>query len=67
MKEVTMEQHSAGMELGQDALAQMIGQSQLPDCILVLGACIQLLVIAVTLWIHAGMLAKKAPRKLMGV
>lgn len=67
MAEVTMEQHSGGMELDQDALAQMIVQSQLPDYVLVLSACIQLIVIAVALWIHAGMLAKKAPRKLMGV
>ena len=67
MAEVTMEQHSGGMEMGQDALTQMIAQSQLPNYVLVLSACIQLIVIAVALWIHAGMLAKKAPRKLMGV
>lgn len=67
MAEVTMEQHSGGMELGKAALTQMIAQSQLPNYVLVLSACIQLIVIAVALWIHAGMLAKKAPRKLMGV
>lgn len=67
MAEVTMEQHSSGMELSQTALAQMIAQSQLPTYILVLLAGIQLLLIAVVLWIHAVILAKKAPRKLMGV
>ena len=67
MAEAAMEQHSGGMELGQDALAKMISQSQLPDYVLVLSACIQLIVIAVAIWIHAWMMANKAPRKLMGV
>lgn len=67
MAEATMEQHSGGMELSQASLAQMIMQSQLPTHILALLAGIQLLVIAVVLWLHAGALAKKTPRKLLGV
>ena len=67
MAEVTMEQHSGGMELGRAALTQMIVQSRLPDYVFVLSACMQLIVIAVVLWIHAWIMANKAPRTLMGV
>lgn len=65
--QITMEQYSGGMELSEDILNQMVTQCQIPTSMLIGIAVAQILLIGCVLWIHAGVLAKKAPRKLMGV
>lgn len=64
---ITMEQYSGGMELSEEILMQMVTQCQIPTSMLLVIAAAQILLIGFVLWIHAGVLAKKSPRKLMGV
>ena len=53
--------------LGEDVLYPMILESQMPPAALALFAVVQLAVFALALWLHTRELAKKSPRKLMGV
>lgn len=65
--QITMEQYSGGMELSKEILNQMISQCQIPTSMLLGIAATQILLIGFILWIHAEVLARKSPRKLMGV
>ena len=59
--------HSGGMELDNTMLAQMLGESEMTAAGLLILALAQIVVIAVFLWCHAALLAKKNSRKLLGV
>lgn len=59
--------HSGGMELDNTVLAQMLGESEITAAGLAVLALIQIAVIAVFLWVHAALLARKNTRKLLGV
>ena len=65
--QITMEQYSGGMELSKEILNQMISQCQIPTSMLLGIAATQILLIGFILWIHAEVVARKSPRKLMGV
>ncbi len=60
-------QNSVGVGVTQEALAGLIVQSQLPVWALVLLGILQLAVFALALWVHAALLTRRSPRKLMGV
>lgn len=65
--QITMEQYSGGMALGEDILSQMVARCQIPTSVLLGIAAVQIALLGIILRIHAGVLAAKAPRKLLGV
>ena len=67
LAEDTMLNISGGQELTGDAVSQILNLGSLPVTELLLLAAAQLAVIAVVLWLHAALISRKTPRKLMGV
>lgn len=59
--------HSGGIPLDNSTLAGMLAESTLPLQGVLILAAIQIGIIAVLLWLHAAYLARKKPRKLLGV
>ena len=65
VSEGTMQAMSGGMELGAEAMAQILAQATLPGGTFLILSASQLAVIAIFLWIHAALLSRQTPRKLM--
>ena len=55
------------MELDNSQLDGMLAQSKVPVEGLLTMALVQIIAVAVLLWCHAALLARKKPRKLLGV
>lgn len=54
-------------QLTGDTLSQMLSETQMPVQSLITLALLQLGIIALLLWLHAALLSRKKPRKLLGV
>ena len=67
VSEGTMQTMSGGMELGTEAIAEILAQASLPISTLLTLSAAQLAVIAIFLWLHAAVISRQTPRKLMGV
>ena len=67
VSEGTMQAMSGGMELGADTMAGILAQATLPTETLLTLCGGQLAVIAIVLWLHAAIISRQTPRKLMGV
>ncbi len=59
--------HSGGMALDSSQLAAMLSQSETPFALLLILAVLQIAVVALILWLHGALLARKNVRKLLGV
>lgn len=59
--------HSGGMVLDNSALTGMLAQSVLSAKGVLILAAIEIGIIAALLWLHAALLSRKKPRKLLGV
>ena len=67
VSEGTMQAMSGGMELGTDTMAEILAQATLPGETLLTLCGGQLALIAIVLWLHAAIISRQTPRKLMGV
>ena len=67
LAEDTMLNISGGQELTGDAVSQMLNLGSLPFTELLLLTAAQLAVIAIFLWLHAAIISRQTPRKLLGV
>ena len=67
VSEGTMQAMSGGMELGTEAIAGILSQASLPISTLLILSALQLAVIAIFLWLHAAIISRHTPRKLLGV
>ena len=67
VSEGTMQTMSGGMELGADTMAGILSQASLPISTQLTLAAVQLAIIAIFLWLHAAIISRQTPRKLMGV
>lgn len=67
LAQVDKSAYSAGAALTEDALVEMVSMSQISAPMLLALCAAQLAVIAVALWLHAGSMAKRKPRNLLGV
>lgn len=59
--------HSSDVIFDNSQMAAMLEQSEIPFVLLLALAAIQITVVALILWIHAALLSRKNPRKLLGV
>lgn len=67
LTQVQSSAHSGGTVLDSGALAEMLAQSTLSVWSALLLAAVQIAIIGVFLWIHAGRLSRKKPGALIGV
>ena len=67
VSEGTMQAMSGGMELGADTMAGILAQATLPGETLLALCAGQLALIALVLWLHAAVISRQTPRKLLGV
>lgn len=67
LAQVDKSAYSVGSALTEDALVEMVNMSQISMPMLVGLCAAQLIVFAVVLWLHAGTMAKRKPKNLLGV
>ena len=65
LTEASLNDHSGGLALSQEELAQMLRSSSLSNMQYFLLGLSQLSIIGLVLWIHAALLSRKNPRKLL--
>ena len=67
LAQVDKSAYSVGSALTEEAMVEMVNMSQVSMPMLVALCAAQLVIIAVVLWLHAGSMAKRKPRNLLGV